>query len=818
MQDYEKLGVFYLGKRYDLAARRATDELILYDSKDLTTHGVCVGMTGSGKTGLCVSLIEEAAIDGIPVIAIDPKGDLANLLLTFPELKASDFQPWIDPGDATRKGMELNAYARKTAETWKNGLAEWGQDGERIARLQQSADFAIYTPGSTAGLPITVLRSFDAPPPEVLNDTEAMQDRVQSAVSGLLGLLGIHADPLRSREHILLSNILSHAWAKGQDLDLPNLIRAIQTPPFDKVGIFDLESFFAAAARFELAMTINNLLASPSFATWLQGDPLDINTLLYTPQGRPRVAIMSISHLSDSERMFFVTILLNELLAWMRSQPGTPSLRAALYMDEIFGYFPPTAEPPSKKPMLTLLKQARAFGVGVLLATQNPVDLDYKGLSNTGTWFIGRLQTERDKLRVLDGLQGASAASGASFNRAQTETILSGLGSRVFMMNNVHDDEPVIFHARWAMSYLRGPMTRPQIEGLMAERKTRVIAPSPATTPLPGVTLPLPEPRAAAAPQKSERPLVPASIKEVFLPLTQAVGDMNRLVYRPAIMANATLHYVSAKAALDEWEKLALLAPAPEGDPRIEWDEAHSLPGSEPEIETEPESDAEFSELAATALNSRNYTQWKKDLTAYLYQNRWITLYKSKDLKIISAPGEEEGAFLGRMRHIGREKRDLEVEKIKKRYESKFASINDRIRRSEYQIEREKGQYKQQKVQTAISIGSTLLGAFFGRKVASAGSIGRATTAVRGVGRAGRERGDIARAETELEVQLQKLEDLEAEFQDTVNNVEASFDPEGLELEEIAIRPRKSDIIVHDIALTWGPWRVGPKGIAEPLF
>ncbi|HZN33138.1 MAG TPA: DUF87 domain-containing protein, partial [Pirellulaceae bacterium] len=375
MQDFERLGVFYLGKQYDLAAGKPQDELVLYDSKDLTTHAVCVGMTGSGKTGLCIALLEEAAIDGIPAIVIDPKGDLANLLLTFPELRPADFQPWIDPADAKRTGVSPEQFAQQTAEKWKKGLAEWGQDGARIQRLKDAADVAIYTPGSSAGLPLTVLRSFDVPPVSTIENNEALRDAISAAASGLLGLMGIDADPLRGREHILLSSIFDKAWRSGTSLDMAALIRSIQTPPLDKVGVMDLESFFPAKERFELAMQLNNLLASPGFSAWMEGEPLDIQRLLYTPEGKPRLAILSIAHLSDAERMFFVTILLSETIGWMRSQSGTSSLRALLYMDEVFGYFPPSANPPSKTPMLTLLKQARAFGLGVVLATQNPVDL-----------------------------------------------------------------------------------------------------------------------------------------------------------------------------------------------------------------------------------------------------------------------------------------------------------------------------------------------------------------------------------------------------------------------------------------------------------
>ncbi len=403
MADYELLGKFYLGKAYDLDAGQPRGDLVLYDSKDLTTHAVCVGMTGSGKTGLCLTLLEEAAIDNIPVIAIDPKGDLGNLLLTFPELRPEDFRPWIDEGEAVRRGVSPDEYAVTTAEQWRKGLAEWGQPPERIAKFRASVDLAIYTPGSSAGLPLSVLRSFAPPPKAVLDDSEALGDRLQAAVASLLGLAGVESDAMTGRENILLSNILEMSWRADEDLDFGGLLRAVQSPRLDKIGYMDLETFFPAAERFKLAMQLNNLFASPGFSAWLEGEPLDVGRLLHTAEGKPRISIVSIAHLSESERMFFVTLLLNEMVAWVRSQSGTSSLRAILYMDEVFGYFPPSANPPSKKPMLTLLKQARAFGLGVVLATQNPVDLDYKGLSNAGTWFLGRLQTERDKAQRARG-------------------------------------------------------------------------------------------------------------------------------------------------------------------------------------------------------------------------------------------------------------------------------------------------------------------------------------------------------------------------------------------------------------------------------
>lgn len=818
MLDYEKLGVFYLGKGYDLSSRKIQEGLILYDSKDLMTHAICVGMTGSGKTGLCMAIVEEAAIDGIPVIVIDPKGDLGNLMLSFPALSPSDFRPWVDEGEAVRSGMTSDQFARKMSDAWRSGLSEWGQGPERITRLRDSADFAIYTPGSSSGLEINLFQSFDPPPPSLLRDGDALQDRVTSAVEGLLTLLGLPADPLQSREHILLSNLFTHFWSRQAGLALSDLIRAIQRPPFDHVGVFDLESFFDAPSRFQLAMRVNNLLASPGFSAWVRGEPLSIERLLYTTAGRPRVSILSIAHLSDAERMFFVTILLNEVLSWMRAQPGTSSLRAILYMDEVFGYFPPSANPPSKRPMLTLLKQARAFGLGVVLATQNPVDLDYKGLSNTGTWFIGRLQTERDKMRVLDGLEGASVTSGSGFDRVRMDAILSSLGNRVFLMQNVHDDAPAVFHTRWALSYLRGPLTRNQIETLMASRKSTGgniqthfagSPPHPSGAPLPPTTgQPL---------ESTERPVPPPGISECFLPLKDAVGERSRLIYRPALLASARIRYVNGPLRLDYTRDLSLLTPFEEGSGDPSWEQWIPLSPTAADSGLEPEARAEYEKLPVSARLVRNYTLWRKTFQNHC-QEEALTLYRSKDLNVTSAPGEEEGTFRGRLRHMARERRELEVERLKRKVAAKFGSMQDRIRRLEHRVEREKDQYAQQKLQTTISIGSTLLGALFGRKATSVGNIGRATTAVRGAGRAVRERGDIARAQAELEAEHQKLAELEAEMGEAINGIETALEADTLPLEKVIIRPRKSDVMIQGFHLAWAPWRINPQGIAAPLF
>lgn len=804
---YEKLGAFYLGATLDSDGKR-TEQALLYDAKDLTTHAVCVGMTGSGKTGLCVSLLEEAALDGIPAIAIDPKGDLGNLLLTFPDLSPDDFRPWIDEAEAGREGRTPDEHAKAVAERWQQGLADWGQDGSRIRAFRDAVELAIYTPGSSAGRPLRVLKTLSAPPEALRGDTDAHRERIQTSVSALLSLVGIDPDPIQSREHILVSNIVDRAWAAGRDLELASLIREIQSPPFDRVGVFDLESFFPADARLALAMTLNNLLASPSFSAWMEGEPLDIQRLLYTPEGKPRLSILSIAHLSERERMFFVTLLLNEMVTWMRSQPGTTSLRAILYMDEVFGYFPPIANPPSKQPMLTLLKQARAYGLGCVLATQNPVDLDYKGLSNTGTWFLGRLQTERDKLRVMEGLEGASATTGAAFDRAEMERVLAGLGDRVFLLHNVHEDRPVLFQTRWAMSYLRGPLTRQQIAKLMPAEE--------AVSEAPRTKAPAAKPVAEAA----ERPIVSPEVEQAFLPVIGPIGEGVRILYRPNLLGVGSMHFANARAHVDRWESVGVLVPLAGSLRGSPWDDEGSatIDPQQLDLASEPSEAAEYAELPAAAMRVKSYPRWGKMLKSHIYRECVLRLWKCAALKEISKPGELEGDFRARLRTKLHEQRDLRLEKLRKKYALKITRIESRIRRAEQKLEREEEQYDASKRNTLISMGATLLGSLFGRKLASARSVGRATTAVRGVSRTMRERGDIGRAEEELEAVRQRLMEMELELQSELERVREEVDESRIELVELPIRTRKADTAVERIALVWAPWRVDKDGIAEPAW
>ena len=811
-EDFEKLGVFYMGRPYDLATKQAKPGWLLYDSKDLVTHAVCVGMTGSGKTGLCLALLEEAAIDGIPAIIIDPKGDLGNLMLTFPSLKGEDFQPWINEDDARKKGLAPADYAQVQAELWAKGLASWQQDGARIQRLRDAADVVMYTPGSNAGLPVSILKSFSAPSADVLDDAELLRERISTTVTSLLGLLGIEADPIQSREHILLSTILDQTWRKGQDLDLAALIQSIQAPPVSKIGVMDVDSFFPSKDRFALAMKLNNLLAAPGFQAWLEGEALDIQSVMYTPAGKPRLAIFSIAHLNDAERMFFVTLLLSQMVGWMRAQSGTTSLRALLYMDEIFGYFPPVSNPPSKLPLMTLLKQARAFGLGVVLATQNPVDLDYKGLANTGTWFIGRLQTERDKARVLEGLEGASSSAGKKFDRGRMEQTLAGLGNRIFLMNNVHEDEPVVFETRWCLSYLRGPLTRTQIKALMDPIKSEKLKVKSETS---GAAHSARSTQPAAPAQRGEssalasRPMLPPDVPQHFVPLRGSKPDGSELVYAPMLLGSSQIRFSDSKNGVDTTQDMTVLVPLADGPITVDWDKATGTDVAMADLEQSPEDGgAQFLALPASAGKAKSYTDWNKDFGGWLFRTQKVELFKSPSTKDVSKPGESERDFRVRLQQSGRESRDKGADALRQKYAPKIATLQDRIRRAELQKEKQQAESRSSQMQAAISVGASILGAFMGRKTISATNIGRATTAIRSAGRVIKESKDVGAAEENVAALQQQLADLETQFKSESDALAAATDPLNEKLETISIKPTKANIAVKLVALAWTPhWR-----------
>ncbi len=805
----EGLGVFYLGMKL-ADSGTATGEPLVVDARRFTTHAVCVGMTGSGKTGLLVGLIEEAALDGIPTLVIDPKGDLANVLLSFPDLAPSDFQPWLDPEAAARDGLTLEELAARTAQKWSAGLAASGQSGERIRRLREAAEMAVYTPGSRSGIPLAMLASMEPPPPAVLADPEARRERIESLVSGILALVGSDGEPGKSRDHVLLSTIVESLWQSGQKVDFGTLVRTIPAPPIQRVGFLDLENFYPAGDRFQLATRLNTVAAAPGFEAWLEGEPLDVGRLLWTPSGKPRVAVVSIAHLSEAQRMAFVTLLAGQTVAWMRSQGGTSSLKALFLMDEVFGYVPPVANPPSKTPILTLMKQARAYGLGVVLATQNPVDLDYKGLSNAGLWFLGRLQTARDKARVLDGLEGAAAGAGGSFDRGRLDRLLSGLEQRRFLLHSVHGDEETLFQTRWTMSYLRGPLLREEIRRLVATESAAGTTPGTAAAP------PLDRPRAEAdaafpdgRPGSGPRPILPPGVREVFLaPATLAPDGLVR--YEPHILARAIVRYSLASAGIEEHREVISLAPAPTSLGESAWDGARQL-AEPPEIEPAPRSGS-FAPLPPVLAGPRGYATLATALKNSLARTSRLTAWRAPAINEVSRPGESEGDFRIRISQRVREWRDAELEKVRSRQAGKLATVTDRIERARQKVERERAEAKNQSLQTYVSIGSAVLGAVLGRKKISSTTIGKAATSMRSASRATRQQADVAHAEESLLALEEKRRQLEEEVDRELERIRLESAPERIPLEALDIPARKTDTTVEEVVLAWVPRAERPSG------
>lgn len=779
--DYEKLKLFYIGKE------KIDDNFVplVYKNKDLLTHAAIIGMTGSGKTGLGISLLEEAAIDNIPSIIIDPKGDMTNLLLTFPSLQGSDFEPWIEEQDASNNGLSVKEFAQNTANLWKNGLERDFQNASRIEKLKNCADFTIYTPGSDAGVQISILSSFKAPNKEVIEDNDLLVSLVNSTVSSILSLIEEKSDTT-SKESILISSIFMNYFKENKDLTLEELITLIVTPPFSKIGVFDLETFFAQSERLKLALKLNNIIANPSFKTWIEGETLDISNLLYDETGKAKVSIFSIAHLNDSQRMFFVTLLLNQMVAWMRRQEGTTSLKALLYMDEIFGYFPPNSNPPSKQPMLTLLKQARSFGIGIILSTQNPVDIDYKGLANIGTWFIGRLQTKQDKEKVIDGL---SSANEGNLNKDEVMNLISNLEKRNFILKNINEDGIKIFETRWALSYLKGPISKDGIKKLMSEKKkqnipTQKVENENQTTQI-NIEKGIP------------KPIITSNLTEKYL-----YSSQNSAYYlQPYLICSCDVHYIDAPKNIDFEEKISYKIYLDENMKNIDFEEKEELENNSFEEKEKPNSF--YYELPSFIQKEKDLKIIEKDFTDYIYRNSKLTLYKNEFLKITSKQTESLNDFKIRLQDRLNEKIDLEVEKLKVKFVKENDSIETKLSKLYEKLQKEEIQATSTTTDTIISIGTSLLGAFFGNSVINKTNIGKVATSAKGASKILKERNDVKQVENEiLELQQQK-EALKTLLENEIEKINLANQSSNFPIEEIFIKPKRSDIYNTKLALLW---------------
>ena len=815
---------FYLGRIFDPTSGRTTDQPLLYDPADLTTHAVVVGMTGSGKTGLCLDLLEEAALNGIPALMIDLKGDITNALLHFPNLAPQDFLPWVNADQARREGKTLEQAAAEAAASAGKGLAEWGIEPERLRSLQNAVQFAVYTPGSDAGLPVNILASLKAPPIPWESNRELLREKISGTVTALLGLVGLSdVDPVRSREHILLSNIFEYAWSQGKDLDLSELILQTQAPPFPKLGVFDVNIFFPEKDRFNLAMLLNNILAAPAFQSWIEGQPLDIPGLLNTADGQPRHCVFYIAHLSDAERMFFVSLLFSAVEAWMRSLAGTSTLRAVLYFDEIFGYMPPTANPASKQPMLRMLKQARAFGIGLVLVTQNPVDMDYKALSNAGTWFIGKLQTDQDKQRLLDGLE--SALEGG-LDRGEYDRMISTLGKRVFLLHNVHAKGPQLFQTRWAMNYLAGPLTRaqiPELNKLVAANgqrppigdKGKEISGQP--IPMSPETLSLitaVQPTTLNLQLSTTRPVVPAGVKEYFLPnnltFTQAFKAAGRpypaeafsqgLVYRPTILAQASIRFLNRKYNLDYVQQKTVIVQNPDRRGMVRWDNFTAAPVDPSTLDEALDPQVRFASLEAPFSEAKVMTALQKDFLDWAYRTGQVTVHGNEALKLYAGPGVTEAEFRTTCAETARQERDDEIKKVSATYDAKLINLQEKLARKERELSQDQSELTQRKVEeggTILEVGASLFGLTRKRSLTTPLTKHRLTE---------KAKADVQESQATITDMKKQMAALQSEKAQAVEEVNNRWGQIADQVSEIPIAALKKDVLLDLFGVAWVPY------------
>ncbi len=712
------------------------------DPDDLMTHGLIVGMTGSGKTALGVLLIEELLKQGIPVLAIDPKGDIGNLALAFPRLAPDEFAPWVPAGgEATPEGE---------AKKWTEGLASWGITAADVAAYAASREVTIFTPGSRSGVQVDLLGALASPPDGA--ESEEGRDLMTAFLGGLLGLLGRDADPVSSREFILLARCVEEIWAKGETATLESLVGAAAQPPFGAIGALPLETFFPKKERDGLVLGLNSLLASPATSAFRGGVPLDIDVLLGGGSGPAKLSIFSIAHLSDPERLFVVATLLSRVRSWLRSQPGSTSLRALIYIDEIFGFFPPSGEPPTKKPLLSLLKQARAFGVGTVLATQTPVELDYKGLSNCGCWWVGTLQTERDRRRLADGLTDAAGLK-------DVDALLNQTKKRTFLLHDVHRKGPEIFETRWAMSYLRGPMTRDEL--------TKLKKASAMSSPVPGaVAGGAAATAAASAPPKPAAPAGPPMLPSEWPArwLDRRGGERAT----PYLWVKAAVRYKSGKGTSDEITTTKLF-PLEAATPReVVQGDVLDLEGKE--LRSDAPRALTYGELPSW-VGAKGVKETEKAMKERLPDLLATTLLRDPLSGILSNPGEDEEAFAARVGEKAKPSAAL-VERIEKKRRDLAAAEQAEKARS------------METMATMAGAAMDVLGGLFSkRKSLKVGKVGSVLSKRRMEGA----------AETKIETLKAELEELEAKV--------AAPDP--ARFEKVEVIPTKTGVDILGVGVAW---------------
>ncbi|MCX6053617.1 MAG: DUF87 domain-containing protein [Chloroflexi bacterium] len=812
---------YYLGNIVDSKTNLPTPEKVLLDPSNLTTHAVVTGMTGSGKTGLCIGLLEEAALHGTPAIIVDPKGDLTNLLLHFPSLAGTDFKPWIDSETAALAGKTVEQMALETSEKWKKGLSDWGLGVEQVQALGEAADFAIFTPGSTAGIPVNILSSFESPNLSWEENSESLRERISSTVTALLGLVGLSdIDPLRSKEHILLCNLIETAWTGQRSLTLTDLILQVQRPPMERLGAFPMESFYPEKERFPLAMLLNNFLASPSFQIWQQGQSLNVDEILYSKNGKPRHSVFYLAHLSENERMFFITLLFAAVETWMRTQRGSGNLRALVYFDEIMGYLPPVANPPSKTILLRLLKQARAFGVGLVLATQNPVDVDYKALSNAGTWMIGRLQTQQDKQRLLDGLTSA----GGNTNTSAFDKLISGLQKREFLFHSIYKSAPLLFNTRWTLNFLAGPLTRDQIplaNSLAGAGGGERSGPQSRSE---GSSKTLPT-SSTTGELSTSRPAVPGEIAEYFLPadrdFAQAAAaaslpaglSAESVAYHAALLVQAETRYLSRAYNLDYVKKITVLLEDP-GSGLIDWAKKRIRALDPQQLGTQPLPKAQFHAVSAWLGDARKTQSIEKDFLDWIYRTGTLKIRSNPVLKLYASPEETAQDFSGRCQKAADQSAEIEMKKVEQTYSTRVTSLQRKVEAQQLDVKAAENAVSHRNIDEIATGGLAVLGMLTGKKRSFSSTISKVRMTSAAKDRQADEQQTLQQLQDQLQEILAAKEKMLAEIRDKWSGVAA-------QTSEISVNPGKGVTFAEIFGVVWLPcYRVDRDGqkLEVPAF
>lgn len=783
-----------------------TDEKLLYKPEDLNTHCVITGMTGSGKTGLGIVLLEELALKNIPAIIIDPKGDLVNLCLHFPELNGEDFEPWLDPEAPMRLGKETAVLAEETAETWRNGLDSWGYDGRDIEALNQ-VEYTVFTPGSTIGNPINILSSYDPPQGNWSAGDENIREMISTAVTALLDLVGYtNIDPIQSREHILLANIIEHYWNLNRPVSIEELIFAVDNPPFEKLGALPIDRMYSQKERFQLALALNNFLASPSFQNWKKGPALDIGTLLYNEDGRARFNIFYIQHLSEHERMFFVTMLYSQVEAWMRTQPGTGNLRLGVYFDEIAGYLSPFKRTASQAVILRLLKQARAFGVSLILSSQNPIDFDYKALSNAGTWFVGHLQTEQDKNRLIEGL----TTTAGQIDRAQANRLISSLGKRRFLYMNVHEPGLKVFTTRWALNYLAGPVTRSRLP-LLAElglSRDVLAAVDSGNHDMNGE-----ESIEMANEQKVDgtKPEIAATIGEYYLRTAKSPADVDSdgalLTYLPAWFAQAEYRITQRKYDLDLKDfKAAMIEEEEIRGSSIRWSDYMVDPIEDDRLSKRPESEnVYYGAVPSWMLSSSSIRSRESDFIESIYRDGKTVVYANESLSVYGDANMSEKEFIDLCKSKVDDAAKAEKDKLTKAYQTIVDRLETKIRKAAADVEAKEDKVKSKNVEKIGAIGEFALSLLQGRRRSVSTSInkfGQSTTASNA----------LEKALIVLEELTGELERETKKYKSAVQEVEDKWSALAEKYSTVSLSPLKKDIFIDYFGILWLPYYTDSAG------